>query len=201
MNSSITIRFAEVSDAPKLVSIYKPYVLETAITFEYEVPSVSEFAARIENIKQKFPYICAEIGGEIVGYAYVHSFVGRKAYEHSAETSIYVDINHRKQGIGKKLYETLEKILTEMNIYNLCACIGVPSGEDDEHLDRNSENFHSHLGYRFVGEFQKCGYKFGRWYNMIWMEKIIKEHPETPPEIINVNDLSAETLRKCGITF
>ena len=67
-----------------------------------------------------------------------------------------------------------------MNVYNLCACIGVPSDEADEHLDRNSEDFHAHLGYRYVGDFVKCGYKFDRWYDMIWMEKELCPH-EVPP--------------------
>lgn len=199
MNDEITIRFAEISDAKTLSEIYKPYVLETAITFEYDPPSEEEFAARIAKTKKKYPYICAEIDGKIVGYAYVSDFVGRKAYEHSVETSIYVDKAYKKHGIGKKLYETLEKLMLEMNIYNLCACIGVPSGEADEHLDRNSEDFHFHLGYRYVGNFVKCGYKFGTWYDMIWMEKIIAEHPDIPPEVLNVNELSTETILKCGI--
>lgn len=199
MNDEITIRFAEISDAKAISEIYKPYVLETAITFEYDPPSEEEFAARIAKTKQKYPYICAEIGGKIVGYAYVSDFVGRKAYEHSVETSIYVDMAYKKHGIGKRLYETLEKLMLEMNIYNLCACIGVPSGEADEHLDRNSEDFHFHLGYRYVGNFVKCGYKFGTWYDMIWMEKIIAEHPDVPPDVLNVNELSTETVSKCGI--
>lgn len=174
MNDEITVRFAEVSDAKAISEIYKPYVLETAITFEYEPPTAEEFEARIAKTKQKYPYICAEIDGKTVGYAYVGPFVGRKAYEHSVETSIYVDMAYRKHGVGKKLYETLEKLLAEMNVYNLCACIGVPSGEADEHLDRNSEDFHFHLGYRYVGNFVKCGYKFDRWYDMI------KSLPLTP---------------------
>ena len=199
MNDEITVRFAEVSDAKAISEIYRPYVLETAITFEYEPPTKEEFEARIAKTKQKYPYICAEINGKTVGYAYVSPFVGRKAYEHSVETSIYVDMAYRKHGVGKKLYETLEKLLAEMNVYNLCACIGVPSGEADEHLDRNSEDFHAHLGYRYVGNFVKCGYKFDRWYDMIWMEKILTPHPDVPPEFINVNGLSAEAVAKCGI--
>ncbi|MGN1304698.1 MAG: GNAT family N-acetyltransferase [Oscillospiraceae bacterium] len=199
MNGEISVRFAEISDAAALSEIYRPYVLKTAITFEYAPPSAEEFAARIEKTKQKYPYICAEINGKIVGYAYASSFVGRKAYEHSAETSIYVEMSHRKHGVGRRLYETLEKLLAEMNVYNVCACIGVPSGEADGHLDRNSEYFHAHLGYRYVGNFEKCGFKFGSWYDMIWMEKILNEHPDSPPEFVNVNDLSTESIEKCGI--
>ena len=63
------------------------------------------------------------------------------------------------------------------------ACIGVPEVED-EYLTRNSENYHAHIGYRLVGEFYKCGYKFGRWYNMVWMEKMIGEHKVPQPQVI-----------------
>lgn len=110
-------------------------------------------------------------------------------------------MSHRKHGVGRRLYETLEKLLAEMNVYNVCACIGVPAGEADGHLDRNSKDFHAHLGYRYVGNFEKCGFKFGSWYDMIWMEKILNEHPDSPPEFVNVNDLSAESIEKCGINI
>ena len=80
-----------------------------------------------------------------------------------------------KCGIGRKLYETLEEQLAQQGIKNLYACIGSPI-EEDEYLTNNSEQFHAHLGFVKVGEFHKCGFKFGRWYNMIWMEKIIGEH-------------------------
>ena len=62
-----------------------------------------------------------------------------------------------------------------MGILNLYACIGYPQ-EEDEYLTRNSAQFHEHLGFKLIGTFTKCGYKFGRWYNMIWMEKMIGEH-------------------------
>lgn len=80
-------------------------------------------------------------------------------------------------GIGKKLHSALEHCLKEMGILNMEACVGYPE-EDDEYLTKNSAQFHEHLGYRRIGEFEKCGYKFHRWYNMIWMEKIIGIHEE-----------------------
>lgn len=95
------------------------------------------------------------------------------------EVSIYLKETARKGGIGKKLYETIEKISKVQHITNLNACIACPKIED-EYLTRNSAEFHAHMGYTLVGEFHKCGYKFGRWYNLIWMEKIIGEHGEKP---------------------
>lgn len=186
--NDIKIRFATVQDAESLLKIYAPYVEKTAITFEYDVPSVEEFAGRIENVLKKYPYLVAEIENEIVGYAYAGSFYERAAYDWAIETSVYVDTNKKKMGIGKKLYEALEKILASQNILNMNACIAYPA-EEDEYLTKNSVEFHEHLGYRLVGEFKKCGYKFNRWYNMVWMEKHIGEHLDNQPPVKNINEL------------
>ncbi len=173
--NEITIRKVVPDDAQELLGIYEYYVLNTAITFEYDVPTVQEFRRRIENTLQKYPYIAAVRDGKIVGYAYAGAFVGRKAYDWSAEMTVYVDHYTRKSGIGGLLYRELERILKNMGILNLYACIGYPQ-TDDEYLTKNSVQFHEHLGFETVGRFTKCGYKFGRWYDMVWMEKIIGEH-------------------------
>ncbi len=181
----ILIREVRESDVDALLSIYAPYVEQTAITFEYEVPTREDFLGRIRKTTKKYPYIVAVKGGEIVGYAYAGAFVGRAAYDWSAEASIYVHMNHRKEGIGGKLYIALEQMLKEMHILNINACIGVPAeGMEDEHLDHNSESFHEHLGYRLVGRFHNSGYKFETWYDMIWMEKMLGDHPEHPESVI-----------------
>ncbi len=173
--SEITIRTVTVADAEALLKIYEYYVLNTAITFEYNVPSVTEFQRRIRHTLEKYPYIAAIIHGKIVGYAYAGPFVGRAAYDWSVELSVYVDHNLRKHGVGGKLYRELENILKQMGVLNLYACIGYTE-QQDEYLNNNSAEFHTHLGYQTVGKFTKCGYKFDRWYDMIWMEKIIGEH-------------------------
>ena len=181
-NTLITIRTATVSDAQALLNIYAPYVEHTAITFEYDIPSVEEFASRIKHTLQKYPYLIAERNGKLLGYAYAGPFHERPAYDWAVETSIYVDQNIRHQGIGRKLHDALEEALRSQGILNMNACIAYPS-EEDEYLDRNSMKFHTHMGYRLVGEFYQCGYKFHRWYNMVWMEKLIGEHltDQTPP--------------------
>ena len=107
----------------------------------------------------------------------------RAAYAWSVETSIYVRESERKSGIGKALYASLEKALAAQNMTNLNACIASPV-VDDKYLNHNSIQFHQHLGYSMVGEFHKCAYKFGRWYNMVWMEKIIADHPDRQPDVI-----------------
>lgn len=175
----IVIRVATPEDAVRLVEIYKPYVETTAITYEYEVPSVEGFRERIEKTLEKYPYLVAVKNEKIVGYAYASTFIGRAACDWSVEVSIYVDTEYKNCGIGGKLYGTLEQILKEMNILNLNAAIASPEVED-EYLNRNSIEFHEHLGYSLVGEFHNCGYKFGRWYKLMWMEKMLGEHGENP---------------------
>ncbi|MCR5778584.1 MAG: GNAT family N-acetyltransferase [Lachnospiraceae bacterium] len=182
MGNNITIRDAKLSDAERLVEIYDYYVKNTAITFEYETPSVEEFRSRMEGIMKGYPYLVIENEGKIVGYAYSRAFVGRAAYDWSCEMTIYLDHNERKSGLGRKLYEAMESALKKMGIINLYACIGYPEKED-EYLTANSAEFHEHLGYKLVGNFYKCGYKFGRWYNMVWMEKLIGKHEEDQPAI------------------
>lgn len=190
---SIHIRTATIDDTKELLKIYAPYVTETAITFEYDVPSPEEFQARIRDILRKYPYIIAEKGGEILGYAYTHAFVGRAAYDWSVETTIYLKKGKTKMGVGRMLYETLERISKAQNILNMNACIGYPEVED-EHLTLNSVQFHEHLGYRMVGTFHNSGYKFNTWYHMVWMEKIIGEHIPAPLPVIPFSELSKEKI-------
>ena len=173
----ISIRLAKPEDSNELLNIYAYYVTDTAISFETEVPSVEEFKLRIEEVLKSYPYIVACKDDEILGYAYLHSFVGRKAYELSAETTIYLNPDKKKMGIGKKLYSVLEDIAKAQNITNLYSCIGYVDRED-EYLNNNSAQFHEHIGFRMVGKFENCGHKFGRWYHMVWMEKIIGKHGE-----------------------
>ncbi len=172
----MTIRSAVPEDAPRLLAIYAYYVENTAISFEYATPSVEDFTHRIENTLKKYPYLVLEDEeGRIQGYAYAGVFKGRAAYDRSCEVTIYVDPDAKGRGFGRQLYEALEEELKARGFLNLYACIGVPIVED-EYLTRDSELFHQHMGYKKVGEFHQCGYKFDRWYDMIWMEKIIGEH-------------------------
>lgn len=185
------IRVATPQDAGALLAIYAPYVTDTAITFEYEVPSITEFRERIRHTLERYPYLVMEQDGEILGYAYAGPFKERAAYDWAVETTIYVKQGMKKQGIGRKLYQALEDILIRQNILNLNACIGYPTVED-EYLTRNSMEFHQHLGYRLVGQFYQCGYKFGRWYDMVWMEKLVGEHGVEPVRVKPFPELQQE---------
>ncbi|ORX44501.1 acetyltransferase, GNAT family [Piromyces finnis] len=200
--SSIKIRKATVKDAESIQKIYKYYVEKTAITFEIKVPTVNEFRLRMEekmnNGFQKYPYIVAEENDEVIGYAYTSPFIGREAYNWSAVTTIYLKNNAIKKGLGRRLYEVIENISKVQNITNLYACIGYPEKED-EYLTNNSKDFHEHLGYRLVGLFNKCGYKFNCWYHMVWMEKILNEHKSIPDPVIPFSELSSKKLLELGL--
>ena len=178
----ITIREATTEDAKRLLEIYGYYVQNTAITFEYETPALEEFRSRMAHTMEKYPYLVIEKDGEIKGYAYAGTFKDKDAYDWSCELTIYLDHDAQKCGLGRMLYEALEEKLKAMGIRNLYACIGYPETED-EYLTTNSADFHAHLGFKIIGEFHQCGSKFGRWYNMIWMEKIIGEHTDRPAPI------------------
>ncbi|MDO4197829.1 MAG: GNAT family N-acetyltransferase [Erysipelotrichaceae bacterium] len=168
----IEIKNVEISDARELLDIYAPYVEKTAISFEYDVPSLEDFENRIRDITLKYPYIKAVEDGKILGYAYASTFKSRRAYDISVETSIYIDEDYRGKGIGKLLYKELERRLKDTGVSNIYACIAYIENED-EYLSNDSMRFHEHLGFRLCGTFHKCAIKFDRYYDMIWMEKII----------------------------
>lgn len=179
--SEPTIRLAAPDDASALLAIYEPYVRETAITCEYEVPSVEEFAGRIERALERYPYLVMELDGRPVGYAYVSPLNSREAYDWSVETSIYLARDVRHGGLGRKLHDALKQCLIAMGITNMCALIAVPHDKDDEYLTHNSQDFHAHMGYRLVGTFDRCAQKFGRWYDMCWMELVLAERVPNQP--------------------
>lgn len=173
----ILVRKASEKDAAALLEIYAPYVRNTAVSFEYEVPSPGEFAARIRNTERTHPYLAAEENGEIIGYAYAGPFIRRAAYDRCAETTVYVREDRRRRGAGAALYEALEETLTARGILNLYACIAVTEDPADPYLSNDSLLFHLRQGFSLCGRFRSCGYKFGRWYDMVWMEKLTGKHP------------------------
>ena len=172
---NILIRPSEERDVPAMLAVYAPYVEETAVSFEYAVPSPEEFRTRLERIQSFYPWIVAEREGRVLGYAYASRFHPRAAYDWSVEVSIYLDREERGCGIGRRLYENLEDMLRAQNILTAYSCIAYTE-TPDEYLDHASIRFHERMGYRLTGTFPSCGYKFGRWYGMIWMEKLIGDH-------------------------
>ena len=170
--SESVIRDARPDDAERLVQIYAHYVLNTAVSFEYDVPTIDEFRKRIEKTSAKYPYLVCVKDDEIVGYAYAESYSSREAYAWTVTTSIYVDKDCRRQRIGSRLYEALRKRLKEQGIVNLLAGIAYCDTED-EYLIHDSYKFHKKEGYNEVAHMDKIGKKFDRWYDLVWMQKKI----------------------------
>ena len=181
--SDISIRIATPDDAEALLAIYAPYVEKTAITFELTVPSLKEFKERIVNTLREYPYLVAEAEGRIVGYCYASAFHSRAAYKHTVETSIYVDMGEHGHGIGKALYAKLEELLLKQNVYILYAC-STYTDREDEFLPKTAPQFHVHIGYERIGVHENCGYKFDRWYSIVWLEKAIAERPKHPEPFV-----------------
>ncbi len=182
--NGVTLRKVTPDDAKELLAIYAPYVASTAVSFECAAPTEDEFRRRIEAISAEYPYIAAISDGRIVGYAYASSFHAREAYRHTCETSIYVDAEYHEKGIGKRLYSELEKLLVSQNVFVAYACVTTTEREDDPYLTDASVRFHGKVGYSVIGRHEKCGYKFGRWYGIVWMEKVLSERPSSPEPFI-----------------
>ena len=186
----IRMRQALPKDAEALLQIYAPYVKNTAITFEYEVPSVEEYARRISCFGSRFPFLLAEKPVKdndatnepcILGYAYAHPYYGYAAYDWCAELTIYVAPEARHQGVGTLLYDALEDALKRMGVLNAYACITTSIDAADLCVPATSVQFHESRGYRVIGTFEKCGYKGGHWYNTVWMQKTLGQHQDVMP--------------------
>ncbi len=185
---AVEIRFARPEDGEALAKIYAPYVRETAITFEYEPPDPEEFRRRMGAIQGRYPYLVAQEAGTILGYCYAAPFKGRAAFDWAAETSIYVRRDAHRQGLGKRLYTVLEDLLRAQGIRDMLACIALPEPED-EYLTLDSVRFHTALGFREIARFRDIGNKFGRWYSMVWMDKVLGKHTPDPEPVIPIGAL------------
>lgn len=182
-SGTVGLRVARPEDAPALLEIYAPYVRETAITFEYAVPDVAAFADRVRATLVRYPWIVAERGGRVLGYACAGVFHARAAYDWAVETSVYVARDARRQGLGQALYAGLEALLARQGVLNANACIAWAEPEDAR-LRNESPRFHERMGYRLVGRFRQCGYKFATWYDMVWMEKHLGAHTCPPAPFV-----------------
>lgn len=178
--TDILIRDAIPEDAAALLEIYRPYVERTAVSFEYAAPSLGEFAGRIASATERYPWLVAECGGRLLGYAYAGAYKSRPAYGWAAESTVYVDMGARRCGIGGRLYRELESVLRAQGVQNMEASIAFPP-TPDEYLTADSAEFHARMGFVQVARFRACGYKFGRWYDSVWMEKLIGGHESPPP--------------------
>ena len=160
------IRIATEADVPAILAIYAPYVENTTVSFEYDVPCRKEFMQRFLTITQQFPWLVWEENGEILGYAYASPPYARAAYRWCAEPSVYLKPEAQGRKIGTKLYAALEEILKLQGYQVLYALI---TQENTPSLA-----FHKKLGYRENVLFPSCGFKHGRWLGVYWLEKRLK---------------------------
>lgn len=186
--NNLIFRFATEKDAEEILNIYKPYIENTTITFEYEVPTIVEFRERIREILEEYPYIVCVYEGKITGYAYAHKIWSRAAYQWDAELSVYTDENYAGNGIGKKLYKILIEILKLQNVVNIYALVTYPN--------KSSEKLHNYFGFKKVALFENSGYKFGKWIGVTWFEKAISKYPKNPNPIKKVSEIDEAELKK-----
>lgn len=168
------IRTATISDAAGMLEIYRPYVAETAISFEMEAPSLEEFQRRVSETLSKFPWLVCETDGKITGYAYAGVFRSRPAYRWTVESTVYVQKGLQGQGVGSELYRTLLEMLEDQGIVNVVGGITLPN--------EASVALHERFGFVHVATIKDAGFKMGRWWDVgFWQLQFRK--PEVPGEI------------------
>lgn len=179
----IALRFAVPEDAEALLKIYRPYVDNTSISFETEVPSPAEFARRIADFSQTYPYLVAEEDGRPLGYAYAHAFHDRAAYDWTVETSIYVAEDARGKHVGTSLYRALLELLSLQGVKNACAVVTFPNIP--------STAFHQAMGFEAGGILPDFGYKLGDWHSVAYLFKVLRASTDAPAPVIPCQKLDA----------
>ncbi|MEO8071724.1 MAG: N-acetyltransferase family protein [Acidobacteriota bacterium] len=160
----MNIRKVELLDAAQIAEIYNYYISNTHHTFETEALSAEEMQKRIGEVSEIYPYLVAEIDGEIQGYVYAAQFKLRQAYQYAVEASIYVRNQQKQKGIGSELYREFLEELKETSIHTIIASIALPNDA--------SIRFHEKLGYEKVAHFKEVGYKLGRWVDVGFWEML-----------------------------
>jgi L-amino acid N-acyltransferase YncA len=173
MENRFEIRLIDESDASDVLEIYKPYVLNTIISFEYEVPTLSEFLQRIKTNTADYPWLVCLWDGKIIGYAYGSKHRYRTAYQWSPEATVYLSPGIHRKGIGRLLYETLFSLLRLQGHFNVYAGVGLPN--------EKSVDFHKASGFEEIGIFKKVGYKHGNWHDTQWFQLHLTKHIDNPP--------------------
>ncbi|MGE3962254.1 MAG: arsinothricin resistance N-acetyltransferase ArsN1 family B [Dehalococcoidia bacterium] len=166
------IRLATPADAAAVQGIYAPYVRDTAISFEYDPPTIDEMRRRIEHTLEAYPYLVLEDGDEVIGYAYADRFSGRRAYAWSASVSVYCRSDRVGRGAGRALYGALIPALELLGHRQLYAGIALPNGA--------SVALHERMGFTHLGTYERVGWKLGQWHPVGWWQLLL-EAPEGEP--------------------
>lgn len=167
--ADLHIRNATSADATACARIYRPYVVDTTITFELDPPTATEFAARIAASQEKHLWLVGELRdgpANIVGYAYAGSYRSRPAYRFSCETSVYLDRDLGGRGYGRTLYAELLKRLAAMGFTQAVAGMTLPN--------ETSQRLHTSLGFEPIGIFRQVGYKFDTWRDVAWAQRDLR---------------------------
>jgi phosphinothricin acetyltransferase len=170
----VIIRVAHPSDAAGIRAVYAPFVAGSPSTFEEELPTPADFQARMLASPRR-PWLVAEAGGEIAGYAYASAHRSRASYRWSVDTSVYLAAAYHRRGLGRRLYDELIVRVRELGYLNLYACITLPNAA--------SVALHTSVGFRPIGVFAHAGYKLGAWHDVGWFGlTLVDEHPANPAE-------------------
>ena len=164
---SFCLQVAGDGDVFPMLAIYAPYVRDTAITFEYEVPTAAEFGARLHHVLPEYPWLVCRAPGQVLGYAYAHRHMERAAYGWNVECSVYVLGSARGRGVGRALYGALLELLRLQGVVNAYGCIAVPN--------EPSEALHRATGFSLLGHFPASGWKQGRWHDIVWYGRCLQE--------------------------
>lgn len=162
------------TDAAACAAIYAPFVTDTAISFEDEPPSEEELRGRIEALTARYPWLVAEAGGRVLGYAYASRHRDRSAYRWAADVAIYVAPAHQGHGIGRALYEALFEVLSVQGVRMACAGITLPN--------EASVALHLRLGFQLVGTYRRIGWKLGAWHDVAWYQRPLAAPGGDPPD-------------------
>ena len=182
----VTIRHAQKSDAIRLLPIYEPYVVSTAISFETKLPSKEEFASRIEKYGLKYPWLLLEVGGQVAGYAYGSLHREREAYQWTCESSIYLAAAYQGRGISGYLYGLLFQLLKVQGFRNVYAAITIPN--------EASERLHGKCGFEKFAEFNNIGFKFNQWHKVGWWRLQLNDYDLEPRPPILFSELDHDLL-------
>ena len=173
---SLLIRPSRDEDVPVLASIYAGSVATETASWEYEAPSVEEFARRrTDLLARDFPYFTAELDGKVVGYSYASSFRARIGYRFVVEDSVYVVNEMKGRGIGKKLLMKLIDECARLGYRQMVAVIG-------DSANAGSIKLHEACGFTQAALFKSIGYKFGRWLDSVQMQRALGEGSGTLPK-------------------
>jgi phosphinothricin acetyltransferase len=173
--TELAIRPALASDIPAITRIYAHAVLHGTATFELEPPTEAEMLRRFDKLRAGgFPYVVAEIGGAVGGYAYAGAFRERPAYRFTVEDSIYIAPERHKRGIGRALLNRLIANSEAAGFRQMIAVIG-------DSAQAGSIALHRSCGFRNAGVFEAVGFKFGRWLDTVQMQRALGEGSGTAP--------------------